>query len=188
MNRNKVGPIFSILILAVAIMLVIFLFSGAPEITEDQSMAALMIAQLVAMFATLVFGALYMAFGYGKEVAKFYKLCIFACLVTQGLMIVCTASSANGNILVAALSVVEIAVLSLLCFAENLGKKKSRTCAIINLICNIGETICILVELSQAGIISILAATPVIAKVLISLAILLAVDAKYIDKDERGTV
>ena len=175
-NLKQAG-VFNTILIATAIIVQVYL------LCIDIDMPTLPFAICVIVIIALAFGLFYAFYGYKKEAAKYYKAFMVLSLISY----VVSAIShlpyfANAKVRTFA-AFARIIPLIFLSFKKDFGKKNSVICASVVFICSLINLIGTIMKLNFAPV-YILSS---LNQVLLSAITIIFVEAKYADKEARGT-
>ena len=134
-------------------------------------------------------GIVYLANGYAKRVAVYYKFFLLLVLVSSLLHIYlpgCASNIGSGRALFPLCQVImalKVAVLALLVFAPDLGEQRTRILFFILVALDILYVLCV----GDTDAFRAYRVISIMSKVAFDMTILLAILGKYADKDRRGT-
>ncbi|MCQ2450973.1 MAG: hypothetical protein MJ080_03240 [Clostridia bacterium] len=137
----------------------------------------LMINYITNVLAFL-FAVLYGFYGYGKNAAACYSFVLISMLFTDFISVLATVG--NKILIPTAMGVISVACLSVLFMAENLGKKKSYTLAIVLCITYIVRTIVFICQNAFSK-----SYNAIVTNIAFALVCIVLVYAKYKDKKLR---
>ena len=176
-NLKQAG-IFNTILITITIVLQIYLMCNI------SNRPALQLFNSVIILIALVSGLFYAFYGYKKEAAKYYKLFMILTLIT---FVSSVAShlpyfaKATFNTCAAFARIIPIALLT---FKKDFGKKNSIICACVVFACSllilIGSIVITRISTPYNIVLSL-------NQVLLSAIVIIFVEAKYADKDARGT-
>ena len=135
----------------------------------------------------LFFGTIHLISEYGKQAATFYKAFLASQIVGTLILIVLDLDffrSAGWMIAAAVLLAVKIAVLCLLAFKKDLGKKNTWILFGVLLALDVLEIVLML--LNAAGTLMLYRVVSVLARLALDVTVALAIRGKYADKAARG--
>ena len=145
------------------------------------------IVTYIAEIIALISGIVYLAYGYKKDAAKYYKAFMVIMVIAQAvfcywqLLGVIAPEPLTASI-VAIFNIVPLIMLTILATGKDLGKAKSYTIVAIVLACRIGIIIVDLIALGYGSIILYR-----VSDVLLAGTAAFMITGKYLDKAERGT-
>lgn len=167
--------LLALLALANIVSLIILVITGGELLVTDYLI-------LFANFFALSCGIFYLANGYSKNAAIFYKAFIFLTMLSDAFYVITMAINTNYDFGAIIIGFV-ISLLLVLTFVKNLGKEMTWLvfCAII--IANLVYGIVFERNIYALPIVIV----DVIAKLVMNATLGLAIFGKYKDKEERGT-
>lgn len=134
----------------------------------------------------LISGVIYLAFGYKKNAAAYYKTFMVIMVITQAFM--CYRQMITGvSEKVAILNIIPFAMLVILATGKDLGKATSYVIAAIPLACRL---IILILDITTFGVMPNTGFTIIshaVSNVLLAGTAAFMVTGKYLDKAERGT-
>lgn len=131
---------------------------------------------------SLVFALIYISFEYKKNVSLFYKLFIGFYTVSQ--LFKFPSAIKMGGLFEVILIAITFGMLCVLLIALNLGKWKSLSLACVVVVCSVCHLVKMFVSPTGKNAMNLGG----IAYFVLSVVLLMVILAKYIDKDERGTI
>ena len=194
MENKKYLPvkIIHLILMLAAIVLCCVSLTKIGSSTAFFSDTGLRTVSYIAEIIALISGIVYLAFGYKKNAAVFYKIFMVLLVVVQA--IICyrqmtgaiSASTLNA-VLVAVSNIVSFAMLVILATGKDLGKAKSYVVTIILLVCRLTVLILDLIVFRTMLNMAITIISFAVSDVLLAGTAAFMVTGKYLDKAERGT-
>lgn len=194
MENKKYLPIKIIhLILMVAAIILCFVsLMKTDTIAEFFSDPGLHIASYIAAIFALISGIIYLAFGYKKNAAVYYKAFMVILVVVQAIicyrqMTGAISPDAVQASFIAICNIVSFIMLVILATGKDLGKAKAYVVASILLVCRLSILILDLIVFRGMLRFVIAIISFAVSDVLLAGTAFFMVTGKYLDKDARGT-
>ena len=188
MENKKYLPvkIVHLILMLAAIVLCCVSLTKLSADTEFFSDTGLRMVSYIAEIIALISGIVYLAYGYKKKAAVYYKF--FMVILVIGQAIICYRQTVGTFPIMpsaAILNIISLIVLVILATGKDLGKSKSYLIVAILLACRLIALILDIIVFSGATIFSVLSHAA--SNVLLAGAVAFMVTGKYLDKDSRGT-
>lgn len=135
------------------------------------------------VIAALVHGLFYAFYGYKKKAANYYKAFMYLALIafiSSAISHFPYSANAKFNTCIALLRIIPIALLA---FKKDFGRKNSLTCALLVFVCSLLILGGVSIQFSHLFKLIVLN----LNQILLSAITIIFVEAKYADKEARGT-
>lgn len=188
MENKKYLPIkiIHLIFMVAAIVLCCVSLTKLSADTEFFSDTGLRMVSYIAEIIALISGIVYLAYGYKKNAAVYYKF--FMVILVIGQAIICYRQTVGTFPIMpsaAILNIISLIVLVILATGKDLGKSKSYLIVAILLACRLIALILDIIVFSGATIFSVISHAA--SNVLLAGAAAFMVTGKYLDKDSRNT-
>ena len=176
-NNLKKAGIFNTALIAITLVLQIY------QMFVTNYIPTFEFINDVIVIVALMFALFYSFYGYKKSVAKYYKGFIILTFITFTISAVSHVQYFANAKFNAFASIARVIPIALLAFKKDFGRKNSVICALVTFILTFAMFIESFIQVSSYPVLIILSFN----RVLISSIVLLFVEAKYDDKEARGT-
>ena len=177
--------VHSVLLIAALVFCIVALIKNPTDTTVYGGNPIVIVCDLLNI-VTLAFGAVYIAMGYEKRAAIFYKMFMAALTVAAVFQVALLMTNVILPFSLALLYLVALVMTTILAVSQDLGKTDTYIVVTVLVLCRCVLLISMLSSLSFFGtsVIGVLSAS--IASLLTAITAGLAVCGKYLDKAERG--
>ena len=136
---------------------------------------------------TLIAGFIYLAMGYKKNAAVYYKAFMYLLLITSVIQVAYIMNTMRTPLNYTFLYLISLVMLTVLAVAKDFGKTKTLIVALICILCRVILLILSLCNLKIFGTATVGLLGNDIANILLAITTAFMVTGKYLDKAERGT-